>query len=438
MPNLSLKSRFASLFSTRDSPGYTMVEQESTAHSTIGSPHVQKELTSVQNALAYISFMLVGMSRYAVALELLYRCSEFLELKGVEYLRKLDKCVFYYREFTQHLSAHKGNLALRSSIALGFNIVLFFVIAGSTFTNFSANAYFGFIIFMCILSACSTGLMQNGAFGFCGLFPTIHAQAIMTGQGIAGILPSVVQIILLTTSKSKHDAKNHLEEASARIAFAYFLTASAISLLAFFANALLIRISKDLPPHPFITTTSDSTSFHRLWKLFKQLLPLSISVVAVFLVTLSIFPGITSSVTPVSSRPLRKDIFISLGFLVWNASDLLGRTVAGLKPVSKALVPHPRYISILTWSRVIFIPLFILCNIYDKGSVIKSDVFFFFLLTLNGLSNGLLGSLCIMSALEMSNNRQDAGGFMSLMLCLGLALGSCVSFAVVAVAKSIR
>ena len=79
-----------------------------------------------------------------------------------------------------------------------------------------------------------------------------------------------------------------------------------------------------------------------------------------------------------------------------------------------------------------FIPLYLLCNIKDRGAVVSSDFFYLIIIQfLYGLTNGYVGSECMMGAGEWveAEEREAAGGFMGLMLVGGLTTGSLLSFA---------
>lgn len=74
-----------------------------------------------------------------------------------------------------------------------------------------------------------------------------------------------------------------------------------------------------------------------------------------------------------------------------------------------------------------------LCNIRDRGAVINSDAFYLLVVQFGfGLTNGWLGSSCMMGANEWVEHgeREAAGGFMGLNLVAGLTVGSLSSFAV--------
>jgi equilibrative nucleoside transporter 1/2/3 len=95
--------------------------------------------------------------------------------------------------------------------------------------------------------------------------------------------------------------------------------------------------------------------------------------------------------------------------------------------------------------RVLFIPLFLMCNIQRSGPspsssvIINSDVLFMLILLAFGLSNGYVCSMCMMAAPSLEHNPrlrgrkedvEDAATVASFCLVGGLAIGSISSFAV--------
>ena len=130
-----------------------------------------------------------------------------------------------------------------------------------------------------------------------------------------------------------------------------------------------------------------------------------------------------------SPRLFAPATFIPLAFLFWNSGDLLGR-LATLLP-SLTWTNYPRLLFLASITRLIFIPLYLLCNIKGDGAIIESDLFYLFVVQFGfGLTNGWLGSSCMMGAAEMvdSDEREAAGGFMGLALVGGLSVGSLLSF----------
>jgi equilibrative nucleoside transporter 1/2/3 len=75
--------------------------------------------------------------------------------------------------------------------------------------------------------------------------------------------------------------------------------------------------------------------------------------------------------------------------------------------------------------------MYFLCNIKGKGASVSSDFFYLVIVQfLFGLSNGYLGSSCMMGSGDWvaPDEREAAGGFMGLMLVAGLTVGSLLSF----------
>jgi solute carrier family 29 (equilibrative nucleoside transporter), member 1/2/3 len=117
---------------------------------------------------------------------------------------------------------------------------------------------------------------------------------------------------------------------------------------------------------------------------------------------------------------------------VWNTGDLLGR----LSTLHRPLHLRPRFLLLLALARLLFIPLYLLCNIDGAGARVPSDLFYLAVVQLLfGASNGYLGSVCMMAAagaVEVQE-KEAAGGFMGLCLVAGLTVGSLLSFVVAGV-----
>jgi solute carrier family 29 (equilibrative nucleoside transporter), member 1/2/3 len=344
----------------------------------------------------------------------------------------------------------------RVSTALIFYTICFTVLALSTLVQTSASVYFGFLLIVVAATSASTGLIQNGLFSFVsGFGRSEYTQAIMTGQAIAGILPPLTQIITVLAVPPQKPGEAESESQSSKSAFIYFLTATAVSGFAFLAFVYLVRrqgLSKakgtlkstaettlngtseeDVLTDDATTSRSDhdrSVGTERssvpMTTLFRKLPFLASAVFICFAVTM-VFPVFTTSITSVSN--IDSAVFIPLGFLVWNIGDLLGRLIT-LSP-KVALTHYPYALFCLAMARLLFIPLYFLCNIGGHGAVVNSDAFYLFVVQgLFGISNGYLGSECMMGAGDWvaPEEREAAGGFMGLMLVGGLTVGSLLSF----------
>ncbi|KAB8301543.1 hypothetical protein EYC80_003389 [Monilinia laxa] len=333
--------------------------------------------------------------------------------------------------------------------SLILNTVVFTLLAISTsyFRNVSSSGYLAFTLIMVFSTSCATGLLQNGAFAFASSFGRPeYIQAIMTGQAIAGVLPSAAQIAtVLAVPPPDRWADIDTEVADLKedttSAFVYFLTATAISVLTLvFVFPLLRKHNRIIESRAASSASSEDgveeNGKHEIIgmaRLFKKLHWLAGGVFMCFAVTM-FFPVFTSkvvSVVPADRAPriLQPEAFIPLGFLVWNIGDLCGRLLP-LLPFNTKARPIPLFVfSIL---RIAFVPLYLFCNIEGKGAKVNSDVFYLLIVQGGfGLSNGWLGSSCMMAATEYvdEEEREASGSFMMTNLVGGLMIGSLLSFA---------
>lgn len=364
--------------------------------------------------------------------------STVANLGAVIILSKLQKNASYTKRITNSLL---------------INIVGFVLLTLSTlFGKVSAGPYFGFLLFIICAASLSTGLIQNGLFAYVATYKSSaeYTQAIMTGQAIAGVLPCLAQIIsvlALPPKPPRHRGPPHgpapgPPEESSKSAFAYFLTAAVVSTLALFAFFYLVRRhdnNNEMKQATDCISTEESEETDRksvgLWHLFKKLHWLASGVFVCFAVTM-VFPVFTQEIfsvrpPPPPSRLFAPPVFIPLAFLVWNLGDLLGRLSTLYSRIN--LHYYPWSLFVLSMARLVFIPLYFLCNIKGRGAVIESDVFYLLIVQLLfGLTNGYLGSNCMMGASEWvaPEEREAAGGFMGLMLVAGLTVGSLLSFLV--------
>lgn len=328
---------------------------------------------------------------------------------------------------------------LRIAAALVINICAFTLLALSTvtFRHASPGIYFAFLMVIVLSAASTNALCQNGAFAYAASFGKgEYMQGIMTGQAIAGVLPCVAKIVsVLSVSKTDAEGQSGLE--SPKSAFAYFLTATGVSALALGAFALLVKKHGE---RKVLVVEEGEEEEHRERKvlsmrtLFTKLRWLALAVFINFGVTM-VFPVFTQeiySVQPSSeaARLLQPACFIPLAFLLWNTGDLLGRLVPLIPPL-REMVKYPLPLFFLALVRLGFIPLYLLCNVRGHGAAISSDFFYLFIVQfLFGLSNGYVGSICMMGPLHWvePEEREAAGSFMGLMLCAGLSVGSLLSF----------
>ncbi|KFY61635.1 hypothetical protein V497_02826 [Pseudogymnoascus sp. VKM F-4516 (FW-969)] len=332
----------------------------------------------------------------------------------------------------------------RIILALIIDIVVFTILALSTifFVNVSPGVYFAFLLTTVLATSTATGLLQNGALAFVATFAhPSYMQAIMTGQAIAGVLPSIAQIVsVLAVPEETHsttDAPPAVPppQTTSTSAFLYFLTATFVAVLTLLAFTPLAR-RYTIPRRPASPTPilAPARKIMSMPALYRQLPFYSAAIFLCFALTM-FFPVYTAQITSVHSPPapryLHAPIFIPLAFLIWNSGDLMGR-LATLLPSS--LSAQPRALFAAALARAVFLPLYALSNVSGRGAWVQSDVFYLLVVQLGfGLTNGWVASSAMMGATGAveEEEREAAGAFMGFNLVAGLTAGSLLSFAAI-------
>lgn len=336
----------------------------------------------------------------------------------------------------------------RITSGLAGTTLVFALLALSTkyFLSISTTAYFVTVLLFASASAWSTGLMQNGAFAFAGSFGRPeYVQAVMAGQGVAGVLPAMAQIASVLFFDPAPTGPDD-ESPPGNAAGVYFLTAVLVSLAALGSfiplwtrHNRLIERRMAAQMAESITSIEEAERAARRYVSLPQLfrkLPYVSGAVFMCMAIDMFFPVFTSKIVSVrpdlpSTPPIfSPGAFIGLGFFFWNLGDLLGRLASAL-PFS--LRHKPVWLFGLSVARVVFLPMYLLCNIRGLGAAVNSD--FFYLVVVQfpfGLTNGWLCSSAMMASGEHVDEawREAAGGFMGLMLVTGLTVGSLASFSV--------
>lgn len=329
----------------------------------------------------------------------------------------------------------------RIVLSLLIYIVVFTFLAFSTILmkDVAAGTYFNFVLVMVFGASLATGFNQNGVFAYAsGFGREEYTQAIMGGQGVAGVLPNIVQMLTVLAQPEQSKALGAPQE-SATSAFAYFITATVVSSATLVAFLYLAKRSAGRQSMLPVEDDGSILSEHverktvGLWQLFKKLHLTALAVLLCFAITL-VYPVYTANIESVHggidrSRLFEQPVFVPLAFLFWNVGDLLGKMSVLIPQFS--LAHRPRALFFFAIARAGFIPLYWSCNIHGQGAVVQSDFFYLFIVQLLfGLTNGNLASNCMMGAGHWVSpeEREPAGGFMTMMLSGGLTTGSLLSF----------
>ncbi|KAI0254244.1 nucleoside transporter-domain-containing protein [Lactifluus subvellereus] len=338
-----------------------------------------------------------------------------------------------------------------------------------TFFRLPEGVFAMLIITVGIALAAAGSYLQTSVTAVAALFGPTVIQSLMSGQGLVAVILSAVQFISATTSLhiSEVDPTDGVAETrSARL----FLGISTIFLFACgAANAWMTRlpsyravVPNDEPwirrPRSLSASLSSPILGRRsaivpdsraMWdeilRVARRNIIYELAVTFVFTVTLSVYPAITISIVP-SNREVHPLLFTSLHFLVFSGGDLFGRYLCD---IPRLLIWSARRLLGLSLARVLFIPLFLACNLQRDASspsaapLINSDLAYMVLLFVFGLTNGYVSSMCLMSAPSLEHNprlkgrKEDvdlAATITNFCLVGGLVIGSILSFIVRAMA----
>ncbi|KAI8371566.1 nucleoside transporter-domain-containing protein [Radiomyces spectabilis] len=338
------------------------------------------------------------------------------------------------------------------------NAIVFAVMCLTVQFGFSGTGYFWMILGLLVVTGASTSLFQASVFAEASRFPYKYMQAVMSGQGVAGVAVAVSSIVSALAGSTTGTPD---PSASARSALIYFLSAFGITLAAFIGRLILSQqpfythqIRKDVPSlSDDMEEEIDARDFlaseppFSVMDTVRKSTGLIFAVGYIFMVTLAVFPSITALIksvrrhdpsglaTPNHNRFFDDDIFVAFHFLLFNVGDWVGRTMPIIDSLRtfnvKALVT-------MSVARTLFIPAFLLCNVVVSDDrrlpvLFGNDLAYFIIVWLFAVTNGWMGSLTMMAAPQQSfirtaTEKSVIGTVMSFSLVLGLAIGGGGSF----------
>ncbi|NXI73451.1 S29A1 protein, partial [Anseranas semipalmata] len=314
-------------------------------------------------------------------------------------------------------------------------------------------------------------VLQGSLFGLAGLLPASYTAPIMSGQGLAGTFAALVMIISIAIGAQEPE-----------IFIGYFTIACVAIVVAIFSYILLPRMDffryysmKDKTEYHvynaeletkrdlikkdpllcgvcyalFLSLPADEVNgmeqnnskiipVHNpdekpsVISIFKKLWVMALCVCLVFTITIGVFPSITAKVSTRLGEGNKWGLyFIPVScFLMFNVFDWTGRSLTAFftwPGKDSCLLP------VMVVLRVIFIPLFMLCNVQPRKYlpvVFFHDAWYIIFMIIFSLSNGYLASLCMCFGPKkvLAHEAETAGAVMVFFLALGLSLGAAFSF----------
>jgi len=290
----------------------------------------------------------------------------------------------------------------------------------------------------------NAAIFQGGILGVAGGFPPAYMGAVFSGQAVGGIFASGTNVVVKALGANATQSAFFCFVISVVFLFTSLIAYGVASRTEFYQHYLGEEKSKSpekkAEDAKLIENGSNAPSVpikvNPVRVLF-QISPYAAAVLICFLVTLGCFPAITMQVqsTLPPDSAWSQTFYVPVAcFLLFNIGDYLGRFLAGLIQWPKPGKVGSFITLFLSISRFVFLPLFLLCNIRpnERGLTtvqFESDVAYIIIMLLFSVSNGYIGSICMISGPQLvrAEEAQTAASLMVALLGLGLGSGAFLS-----------
>ncbi|XP_066535223.1 equilibrative nucleoside transporter 1a isoform X2 [Hoplias malabaricus] len=302
---------------------------------------------------------------------------------------------------------------LRIIGSLSVILVVFLITALLVKVDMAPLPFFTFTMIKIVCINSFGAILQGSLFGLAGLLPASYTTPIMSGQGLAGTFAAFSMICALATGSELQDS-----------AFGYFITACVVILLAIMSYLALPKMEffqyySDTSIHrpscdeenkmdllgrensgekrPVVSLTDEDSTSVSVFAIFNQIWVMALSVCFVFTITIGVFPAVTVDAKSIVPKEHSwETYFIPVScFLLFNVMDWAGRS---LTAVCMWPGKDSKWLPALVIARVVFVPLFILCNVQPRNYlpvVFAHDAWYIIFMILFSFSNGYLASLCM-------------------------------------------
>ncbi|XP_071334171.1 equilibrative nucleoside transporter 2-like isoform X2 [Trachinotus anak] len=363
--------------------------------------------------------------------------------------------------------------AMRIAGSLVFILVLFILTAVLVKVPMEEDRFFSVTMATIWFINSFGAVLQGSLFGLVGLLPQKYSTIFMSGQGLAGTFAAIAMLLAIASDADSESA-----------ALGYFITPCVGTVVTLFSYLVLPRLefaqyylnkssnyepgTKDellkesstvengklnghangsatgSPAEAEVDPRPDGTSQAFLSleqvdkgqakasvkEVFKKIWVMAFCVTFVFTVTLSVFPAVTADVKTIFPGKWERFFLSVCCFLMFNINDWFGRTITTfIRWPSK----ESRLFPALVISRVVFIPLLMLCNVQPRSRLpvyLAHDCAFTFLMALFSVTSGYFVCLSMSYAPQLvePKDAETAGALMTFFLALGLSIGAALSF----------
>lgn len=328
-----------------------------------------------------------------------------------------------------------GDLTTRIVWSLSIEVLLFVltVILAMVDSSEWTGIFFWLTIVTLFIMNTFNAVFQNSVYGIAARLPPQYTGAVILGSNICGTLVVLIGWLSDVFSSSYRTSAIYYFIGGMLILLACFDTYFALPLNRFYRyhNSLQQRT---LRVNPALAATNPNTDNVRkrppYWTILKQSWVQLYNVFIIFFVTLAVFPAVHSDVKPMQNEFLGLNFTRITCFLTFNLTAMLGNITASLCPY-----PTRKWLGLFTTLRLIFIPLFLLCNYQPLGVnrtlpvLINNDWAYWVLAIILGWSSGHGSSLGMMfvGGKVAPENAATAGMIGGATLVTGLIAGLSMS-----------
>ena len=336
--------------------------------------------------------------------------------------------------------------------ALVTAFVSFICIAVMTSVSVGADAFFGITLLLALTSQFGVGISQACCFGLAAVTGPTFIGGLFLGQSLAGILTAGLSIVTQAVFPEQ------TEEDYDTSAALYFTIASVVSFFAIPVFFVLNRKTASQNSEEVkveYEPTEEKTVFEDLKLIISDIVYIgktikyqAVSLLLVFAITLSVFPVITERVESecVTSKSTSSycqnfgntQYFLPVVcFLLINISDFTGRFLAG----KWQIVGKDNDLMLLGMSLFRLLPaagFFITRRDNFEGlGFMGSDWAYIVLMIVFGISGGYVSTLCFIYGPQKIHQEkaETAGSLLPFYLCVGLLIGSLLSFGLVLIVE---
>lgn len=292
------------------------------------------------------------------------------------------------------------------------------------------------IVLMNTFSAVFQGSMSS----LLSPFPHEYMGHWVNGAGMGGLLPSVVNVAILSVNANFQVS-----------GFACFLVAAIISVICLGLTLVMEKTdfyqyyAKQLEDNSLKRHKEESETVFNIHDYIKMYLSLGSPVwmyfaitVVNFTVTLSVFPAVCVLAEPYYADPFSDWATVYyvavLCFVVFNVADYMGKHLAVWIQWPGPTRNGIAMLATATLFRISLIPLLMFCNVAPNNRMtevyFKSDAWYVTFVVLLGVTNGYVGNIAMMfgpKAVKEVQLQETAAAALIACLVIGCGLGSVLS-----------